>query len=104
MKHSKYKNVKTAVDSITFSSKKEANYYGVLKMRKLAGEIDDFECQAPFRIEVNDQLICKYIADFVTYNDDEIFEVIDTKGVRTPMFILKKRLMSVVLGITIIEK
>lgn len=54
----KYKNVKTVVDGITFDSKKEANYYGVLKMRKLAGEIDDFQCQAAFYLAINNIPIC----------------------------------------------
>lgn len=99
----KYKNIKTVVDGITFDSKKEAKEYRILKLSQLAKEFDSFECQRSFKLEINGQLICTYIADFVTFKNGEIFEVLDAKGVKTPAYNLKKKLMKAILGIEIKE-
>lgn len=89
----KYHNVKTEIDGLKFDSKAEAKYYGVLKMRKLAGEIDSFDCQVRFDLIVNGFNSGFYKADFVTYKNGERLEVIDVKGVATQVFRLKKKLM-----------
>lgn len=102
--YSKYHNVITEVDGIKFQSKKEAEYYGKLKIRKRAGEILDFERQKVYKIFVKGELICKYIADFVVTFPDGIVVVIDVKSVATrknPVFRIKQKLMQAVLGIKI---
>ena len=59
---------------------------------------------------VNDQKICAYIADFRYEREDKDgvwhYIVEDAKGVETPEFKLKKKLMKACLGIeySIIEK
>ena len=106
MKPSKFLNKKVVVDGIKFDSRKEADYYGILKMRKMAGEIRDFKMQVPFRMEINGDLICKYIADFVVEYANGI-QVIDTKSDFTrknPVYRIKNKLMKAIHGITIIEK
>ena len=100
---SKYRNVKTCVDGIRFDSKREAEYYAMLKLRKYAGEIVSFELQKPFPIIVNGIKICTYKADFVEYDKDGNRTVIDVKGFKTPVYNLKKKLMKAVYGIDIIE-
>lgn len=103
----KYRNIKTVVDGITFDSKKEAAYYGTLKMRVLAKEIDYIATQKPFNLVVNEIHICNYVADFVTFKNHEIFEVIDVKSKITaslPVYRLKKRLMLALYSIEIIER
>ncbi len=105
-KRPKYNNKKIEVDGIKFDSQKEANYYGTLKMRKLAGEIKDFEMQKVYRVEIEGKLICKYIADFVVHYTGG-FQVIDVKSdiTRTnPVYRLKKKLIEAIYKFTIIEK
>jgi len=93
---------KTIVDGILFASTMQARDYGLLKFREKAGEVSNIRLEVVFKITIGGVLICKYIADFV-YNDlllgKEI--VYDTKGVITPIFSLKKKLMKAVYGIDI---
>jgi len=101
---SKYGNVKTVVDGIIFDSKKEATRYGVLKLMESGGLIRNLRLQVPYKIRVNRVHVCTYRADFV-YEEKfhngwkEIVE--DTKGVKTPVYNLKKKLMKAALGIEI---
>jgi hypothetical protein len=90
---------------IKFDSKWEAERWGELTSMEKAGYITDLQRQIPYEIVVNDQKICKYIADF-KYNkvDDygSLEEVVeDAKGVETAEFKLKKKLMKAVHGVEI---
>jgi hypothetical protein len=103
-KRSKYNNVKTTVDGITFDSKAEAKYYQNLKLLEMAGEVEGVELQTPFALTVSGFLICTYRSDFTfTTRKDKKFHVVDCKGVRTKDFILKKKLMRAIYGIEIEE-
>lgn len=100
----KYRAKKITIDGIKFDSMKEAERYGVLKLLKLGGEIKDFELQKTYELKVNEQLICKYIADFVVYNNNGSVEVEDVKSVITaqlPAFRIKAKLMKAIHGIEI---
>lgn len=104
MRRAKYGNIKTVVDNVTFDSKKEAARYGVLKLMQSAKLIRNLRLQVPYAIKVNGVKVCTYKADFV-YEEKfgsrwkEIVE--DTKGVKTPAYNLKKKLMKAALGIDI---
>jgi len=63
MRRSKYNNVKTVVDGITFHSKKEAKHYADLKYAKIAGELEEFYMQVPFLLPGT----VKYLLDFKEY-------------------------------------
>ena len=52
----KYKNVKTIINGITFDSKKEANFYGLLRLKEKAKLIDKFEMQVRYDLVVNSQI------------------------------------------------
>lgn len=101
----KYNAVKTTIDGITFDSKAESRRFTELNLLQQAGEICGLRVHVPYEIRVNNQLICKYIADFVYYEGAEIQygrEIVeDVKGVRTAAFNLKARLMKAVHGIDI---
>ena len=100
----KYKNRPTVVDGVRFSSMKEASRYGYLKIRERIGEIEALELQPRFKIVVNGALICTYVGDFRYYERHSGRSIVeDVKGVRTPVYKLKKKLMSSVLGVEIIE-
>lgn len=102
----KYNNVKTEVNGILFDSKKEAKYYGMLRLKLKAKLIDNFEMQVKFDIIVNNHKIGFYKADFVTFKDGKIFEVIDVKSEITkklPVYRLKKKLIKALYGFDIVE-
>ena len=103
MSYSKYRAKPVVIDGRRFASLKEGRKYCDLKLLKHAGKIVDFECQVKFPIFINRDLLCTYIADFVTYDPGGKRHVLDVKGVKTAVYRLKKKLMAVVNHITIEE-
>lgn len=121
-KKSKYNNVKTIVDGIPFDSIKEANRYRELKLLKQKGEIARLELQPVYKLIINNVLICKYKADFrylqrkepelyagnplsknkTVYNSVSLV-IEDVKGMKTPVYRLKKKLMKAIYNIEIKE-
>ncbi len=101
---SKYNNKKTVVDGITFDSMKEAQRYAELKLMEKGKVIYDLTIQPKFPIIIGGVKICTYIADFI-YRDlaTGITTVEDVKGMKTPVYNLKKKLMRAVHGIEVTE-
>lgn len=95
------------IDGILFASKAEAKRYFELKLLEKAGKIGPLERQYQYDLTVNGYKVGTYIADFVyiEYIDgaDRLPHVEDVKGVRTPLYRLKKKLMKAIYGIDIIE-
>lgn len=87
IRKSKYRANKTSIDGHTFDSQKEANYYCELKLKLQAKEIKGFCLQPTFILAPG----LKYKADFVVFNDDNTYEVIDVKGFKTKEYIAKKK-------------
>lgn len=94
----KYRNVITTVDNIRFASKKEADYYRDLKIRKRAGDILDFTLQPRYVLlepYVNSKgrkiKGVEYVADFLITHKDGSQSVVDCKGVQTKEYKLKKK-------------
>lgn len=96
----KYHAKKTTVDGIIFDSKAEARRYSELKLLERAGEISHLELQPRFILQeaftkngVRHRAIT-YSADFRycdTLNGSQVV-VEDVKGMRTQMYLLKKKL------------
>ncbi len=107
---SKYHARRTVLDGITFDSKAEAARYGHLNLMQKAGLIKNLKLQVPFELipaemgpEGRKLRPLKYVADFV-YEDSAGREHIeDVKGFRTREFIIKKRLMWHILGLSVEE-
>ena len=95
---SKFHNVICEADNIKFRSKKERKRYLELKALQAAGECW-FLMQVPFRLPGK----TKYILDFLVFWKDghQTFE--DTKGKRTPMYIMKKKQVESLFPIKILE-
>lgn len=95
---SKYRNEKTKIDGILFSSKKEAARYYELKQLASTGVITGLELQPRFVLQEsfthNGKKYRKieYVADFV-YSDGDTVIVEDTKGFRTEVYKIKKKLL-----------
>jgi hypothetical protein len=113
LRRSKYAAVPTTIDGVRFSSKKEAARYLELKMLQKAGEIKGLELQPKFplyvgkvgeRIERADKPVCSYIADF-RYREGPtgILRIEDVKGMKTPVYRLKKKMVEAQYGIEIRE-
>ena len=118
---SKYKNQKVTFMGITFDSQLEANRYGELVLMQRAGEITDLRRQVEYELipsqrepdtfgprggrkpgKVIERAVY-YIADFV-YKDKQGNTVVeDTKGVKTPDYTIKRKLMLWVHKIRITE-
>ena len=101
----KYGAKATTVDGIRFASKFESERYGYLKSLERAGVIRSLQLQPRYQLAVNGVLICTYVADF-SYEregtDGSWASIVeDAKGVETPEFKLKKKLMQAVLDIEI---
>lgn len=99
IRKSKYRANKTSIDGHTFDSQKEANYYCELKLKLQAKEIKGFCLQPTFILAPG----LKYKADFVVFNDDNTYEVIDVKGFKTKEYIAKKKVFEDKFNLTIKE-
>jgi hypothetical protein len=94
IRRSKYNNKKTIINGITFDSKKEGDRYVFLTRREEIGEILDLHLQVPFNFVLDGKKMFVYKSDFVYY-DKTINKTIieDVKGMRTPLYKLKKKLI-----------
>lgn len=99
---SKYNNRKVTYQGLTFDSKKEFEYYLILKDKEKRGLVFNIKRQVPLEIQpaFTDKTGVKhraitYKADFV-YTDRVSGKVryIDVKGFRTEVYKLKKKLLA----------
>lgn len=96
-KKSKYSSAKTDVDGIRFDSKKESEFYAELKLREKAGEISHLRLQPryllqeAFRYDGKQYREMEYVADFEYVEDGKVV-VVDVKGFKTAVYMLKKKL------------
>ena len=101
----KYNNTKIRVDGRLFDSKAEAARWQELQLLERAGEITELERQVEYELipKQKGERAVKYIADFRYVDNNGKTVVEDTKGVRTPVYILKRKLMLRVHGIRVRE-
>lgn len=98
IKH-KFRAKRCEVDDIKFSSKKECKRYLELKILQQKGDILFFLLQVPFRLPGG----VKYICDFLVFWADGNVTIEDVKGVKTPLYILKKKQVEELYQVTIQE-
>jgi len=103
----KYHAVRTEVDGIGFASKREAQRYVELKLLEKAGEITCLELQPVFPLLAayrgGGVAVGKYLADFRYIRKDGEVIVEDVKGVKTPVYNLKKKIVRANYGVQIVE-
>lgn len=120
-KRSKYHAKKTFAYGIQFDSKREAERYQELKTLEAQGKIHDINLQVKFVLlpaqrepdtrgarggVIKGKLLERevvYRADFTYFTKDGTFIVEDVKGIRTPEYILKRKLLLYRFGIKIKE-
>ena len=88
----KYGNKTCFVDGIRFDSRREADYYGQLKIEKKAKMILAFERQIEFDLIVNGHKICAHRVDFYVTVSPGKKEVREVKGFATDVWNLKRKL------------
>ena len=93
----KYSATRTTVDNIKFDSKKEAKYYQELLIRQRIGEVIFFLRQVPFHLPGG----VTYRVDFQEFRSDGTVAFIDVKGMPTPDFIMKKKMVESLYPVTI---
>ncbi len=87
---------------IRFASQAEARRYGELRLLEAAGQISMLAVHPKYLLIVNEESIGAYVGDF-EYIENGRVAIEDVKGVRTPIFILKAKLVHALYGITIRE-
>ena len=101
----KYFAKKTVAMGLKFDSRWEAERWGQLKAMERAGVVTQLERQITYELSINDVKICNYIADFryLLEEEDGLSRLVveDAKGILTPEFKLKKKMMKAIHGIDI---
>jgi hypothetical protein len=83
-------------------SKLEATRCNALHDLQASGEISGLTMQPSFPIEIDGKLVCTYVADFAYFvSTCRIVE--DVKGMLTPVYRLKKKLVEAVHGVVVAE-
>jgi len=108
----KYRAQPTEVDGHRFASKREAARYQELRLLERAGKIVNLELQPRFECRVNGIKVCTYVADFAFVDleraagggeaSPRVIE--DVKGVRTPVYRMKKKLVEALYPGVVIEE
>lgn len=88
MRH-KFNAIRTTVDDISFSSKKESEYYRMLKLRQMSGEVLFFLRQVRFDLEAG----LRYTVDFMEFHADGNIHFVEVKGMRSKDYIMRKKLV-----------
>ena len=109
----KYHNVKWEMDGEKYDSQKEARRHAELKLLERAGEISNLRRQVPYELIPNQyngkKLIerkVEYIADFVYHDNktgEDVVEDTKSKATKTPVYIVKRKLLLFRYGIKIKE-
>ena len=92
-----------------YSSKKEANVAAQLLALERGGQISDLKAQVRFELvpaqkgSRRNERALVYVADFTFHDKTGLDHVIDVKGLRTPMYIAKRKLMKFIHKIEIEE-
>ena len=109
MMRNKFGNKKITFMGETFDSKREYERYRELRLMERAGAIHDLMRQVKFLLVPaqyeNGKCVERpvyYIADFTYWEGDKMI-VEDAKGVRTPEYIIKRKLMLQQHGVRIRE-
>lgn len=107
---SKYGNTQVTDAGIKFDSKAEHKRWQYLAMLEKAGEIRDLKLQVPFllipaqvRPSGGIERAMNYLADFSYLTREGVQVVEDVKGVATPEYRIKRKLMLFVHGVEVKE-
>lgn len=95
----KYGNKITEVNGIAFDSKKEAAYYEDLLLQQRTGAVKSIELQPEFVLQPGYEREGKKIRPIIYKADFKVTEAsghvyyVDTKGMRTQVYMIKKKML-----------
>ena len=95
----KYHAQRTEVDGIKFASKKEARYFGQLRLAQKSGDLLFFLRQVPFHLPGGGRYVC----DFMEFWKSGEVRVVDVKGFSTATYKAKRKIVEALYPITILE-
>lgn len=95
----KFRNIPTEVGHAKFMSKKEARHWEELLLAKRAGSLLFALRQVPFHHSSG----VRYVVDFVEFWANGDVRFVDVKGVQTPMYKVKKKMIEAEFPIQITE-
>jgi hypothetical protein len=87
MRRHKFNATRCELDGLKFASKLERDYYAHLKLLEKSGEVVYFHWQIPIRLPGGS----KCIVDFQVFYSDGTVRYLDTKGIETDSFKIKRR-------------
>ena len=99
----KYRNRPTIVHGRWFQSAAEADRYLQLYILGCSGLLSNLELQPTFPLVVNGLKVGAYRADFAYLTESGKRIIEDVKGVATPVYRLKSKLVKALYGITVQE-
>jgi hypothetical protein len=99
----KYRNTRVETPDGKFDSERELDRWAQLRIMERAGLISGLRRQVKYPLRVEGVLIGVYIADFVYADTAGDIVVEDAKGVRTAVYLLKKKLVLALYGVAIKE-
>ena len=103
-KGNKYGAKRVEIDGHVFDSKAEARRYEELRTMEIIGYIRDLVLQPRYPLVVNGYRVATYVADFEYYDKEKDMTITeDVKGVKTPAYKLKKKLVWALHGVEIVE-
>jgi len=98
--HHKFNAKRTVRDNIKFQSQKEARYYDELVLKQRAGIVVFFLRQVGFHLPGG----IRYVVDFAEFHADGTVHFVDVKGMKTPTYIAKKRMVEALYPVEIEER
>jgi len=105
----KFNASKTIVDNLTFDSIAEAEYYKLLKLLVISGDVIKFSVKPKFKFvflhnATGKKLVEKFTPDFrVWFKNDKKCTIVDVKGKLDKGYIHKRKLMKDIYNINILE-
>lgn len=95
----KFNAVRTGRGGQKFDSKKEAAYYDQLCLKQKAGLVLFFLRQTRFDLPGG----VVYRCDYTVFYADGTVAFVDVKGIRTPEYVAKRKIVEALYPVTIIE-
>lgn len=93
-KRPKFGNVTVVVNGYRFDSKRESLRYLELLVMQRRQEISDLHVQPAWRLEVNGEFVCDYVADFsYKHQGVPVVEDVKSKPTKTREYKLKRKLL-----------
>jgi hypothetical protein len=94
-KPNKYNAVKQTYNGYNYDSKLEARQAADLDLMKAGKAIKDWERQFVVEVTYNDKTLLRHKVDFRVHENDGSYTLLETKGIETPEWKLKRKILEI---------